>query len=71
MMGKEEALGIWAHGHQALSLPPNPDPPQARPVALKRPDDVPLNLSSNKRVCTSTLAQVEGSPVGADGSQVS
>ncbi|XP_074184499.1 leucine-rich repeat and WD repeat-containing protein 1 isoform X1 [Rhinolophus sinicus] len=41
----------------------------ARPVALKRPDDVPLNLSSNKRVCTSTLAQVEGSPVGADGSQ--
>ncbi|KAF6357170.1 leucine rich repeats and WD repeat domain containing 1 [Rhinolophus ferrumequinum] len=41
----------------------------ARPVALKRPDDVPLNLSSNKRVCTSTLARVEGSPVGADGSQ--
>ncbi|XP_023609256.1 leucine-rich repeat and WD repeat-containing protein 1 isoform X2 [Myotis lucifugus] len=43
--------------------------PKARPVAGKRPDDVPLNLSPNKRVCTSPLAQVEGRPTGSDGSQ--
>nr|XP_044602207.1 leucine-rich repeat and WD repeat-containing protein 1 isoform X6 [Equus asinus] len=40
--------------------------PRAKPGALKRPDDVPLNLSPNKRVCT---APVEGSPVGSDDSQ--
>lgn len=40
-------------------------------MACKRPDDVPLNLSPNKRVCTSPLAQVEGRPTGSDGSQVS
>ncbi|XP_066238424.1 leucine-rich repeat and WD repeat-containing protein 1 [Saccopteryx leptura] len=43
--------------------------PRARPVALKRPDDVPLNLSPNKRVCTSPLTQVEGCPMGFGGSQ--
>ncbi|XP_019502464.1 PREDICTED: leucine-rich repeat and WD repeat-containing protein 1 isoform X2 [Hipposideros armiger] len=42
---------------------------RARPVALKRPDDVPLSLPPNKRVCTSPLAQVEGSPVGSEGSR--
>ena len=70
LMGRKEALGRWAHGHQALWLPP-PPPPQARPVASKRPGDVPVNLSPNKRVCTSPLAQVEGSPVGSADSQVS
>ncbi|XP_025281682.1 leucine-rich repeat and WD repeat-containing protein 1 isoform X2 [Canis lupus baileyi] len=40
--------------------------PRAKPVALKRPDDTPLSLSPNKRVCTSSSsAHVEGS----DGSQ--
>ncbi|KAK2498907.1 hypothetical protein MC885_010222 [Smutsia gigantea] len=43
--------------------------PRVRPVALKRPDNVPLSLSPNKRVCPSPLAQVEGSPTGSDGSQ--
>ncbi|XP_016002008.2 leucine-rich repeat and WD repeat-containing protein 1 [Rousettus aegyptiacus] len=42
---------------------------RASPVALKRPDDVPLNLSPKKRVCTSPLAHVEGSPVASDGGQ--
>lgn len=42
---------------------------RARPVALKRPDDVPFTLSPNKRVCTSPLAQAEDSPVGSDSSQ--
>lgn len=52
------------------ACPPQP-PSQASSVALKRPDDVPLNLSPKKRVCTSPLAQVEGSPVVSDSSQVS
>ncbi|XP_025875489.1 leucine-rich repeat and WD repeat-containing protein 1 isoform X2 [Vulpes vulpes] len=40
--------------------------PRAKPAALKRPDDTPLSLSPNKRVCTSSSsAHVEGS----DGSQ--
>ncbi|XP_077764253.1 leucine-rich repeat and WD repeat-containing protein 1 isoform X3 [Canis aureus] len=40
--------------------------PRAKPVALKRPDDTPLSLSPNKRVCTSSSsAHVKGS----DGSQ--
>uniref|UniRef100_A0A8C0REP8 Leucine-rich repeat and WD repeat-containing protein 1 n=1 Tax=Canis lupus familiaris TaxID=9615 RepID=A0A8C0REP8_CANLF len=40
--------------------------PRAKPVALKRPDDTPLSLSPNKRVCTSSSSvHVEGS----DGSQ--
>ncbi|XP_032287033.1 leucine-rich repeat and WD repeat-containing protein 1 [Halichoerus grypus] len=43
--------------------------PRARPVAKKRPDDVSLNLSPNKRVCTSSLAPVEGSPPDSDGGQ--
>ncbi|XP_033282279.1 leucine-rich repeat and WD repeat-containing protein 1 isoform X1 [Orcinus orca] len=43
--------------------------PRAGPVASKRPGDGPVNLSPNKRVCTSPLAQVEGSPVGSAGSQ--
>ncbi|KAF3813993.1 hypothetical protein GH733_018025 [Mirounga leonina] len=43
--------------------------PRARPVAKKRPDDVSLNLSPNKRVCTSSLAPVEGGPPGSDGGQ--
>ncbi|XP_036136500.1 leucine-rich repeat and WD repeat-containing protein 1 isoform X1 [Molossus molossus] len=43
--------------------------PRARLVASKRPDDVPLNLSPNKRVRTSPLAQVEGHSMGCDGSQ--
>ncbi|XP_036760390.2 leucine-rich repeat and WD repeat-containing protein 1 [Manis pentadactyla] len=43
--------------------------PRVRPVALKRPDNVPFSLSPNKRVCPSPLAQVEGSPAGFDGSQ--
>ncbi|XP_031288534.1 leucine-rich repeat and WD repeat-containing protein 1 isoform X1 [Camelus dromedarius] len=43
--------------------------PRIRPVASKRLGDVPLSLSPNKRVCTSPLAQVEGSPMGPDGSQ--
>ncbi|XP_066870167.1 leucine-rich repeat and WD repeat-containing protein 1 isoform X2 [Kogia breviceps] len=43
--------------------------PRARPVASKRPGDFPVNLSPNKRVCTSPLAHVEGSPVGSAGSQ--
>ncbi|KAJ8798785.1 hypothetical protein J1605_016588 [Eschrichtius robustus] len=43
--------------------------PRAKPVASKRPGDVPVNLSPNKRVCTSPLAQVEGSPVGSADSQ--
>ncbi|KAG8509878.1 Leucine-rich repeat and WD repeat-containing protein 1 [Galemys pyrenaicus] len=43
--------------------------PGARPVALKRPDAVPLNLSPNKRVCPSPPAQGEGSPTSTDGSQ--
>ncbi|XP_012495774.1 PREDICTED: leucine-rich repeat and WD repeat-containing protein 1 [Propithecus coquereli] len=43
--------------------------PRARLVALKRPDDVPLNLSPNKRACASLSAQVEGSPVGSNGGQ--
>ncbi|XP_060141086.1 leucine-rich repeat and WD repeat-containing protein 1 isoform X4 [Globicephala melas] len=68
LMGRKEALGRWTHGHQALGLPP-PPPPQAGPVASKRPGDGPVNLSPNKRVCTSPLAQVEGSPVGSAGSQ--
>ncbi|XP_016054483.1 PREDICTED: leucine-rich repeat and WD repeat-containing protein 1 isoform X2 [Miniopterus natalensis] len=42
---------------------------RARPVAWKRPEDMPLNLSPNKRVCTSPLAQVEGRPMGSDGGQ--
>ncbi|KAM7147531.1 leucine-rich repeat and WD repeat-containing protein 1 isoform 3-T3 [Molossus nigricans] len=42
---------------------------RARLVASKRPDDVPLNLSPNKRVRTSPLAQVEGHSMGSDGSQ--
>lgn len=68
-MGKTEAPGGWAHGPHALSLPP--PPAQVRPVALKRPDNVSLSLSPNKRVCPSPLAQVEGSPAGSNGSQVS
>uniref|UniRef100_A0A2K6RAU2 Leucine-rich repeat and WD repeat-containing protein 1 n=1 Tax=Rhinopithecus roxellana TaxID=61622 RepID=A0A2K6RAU2_RHIRO len=45
-------------------------PPQARLATLKRPDDVPLNLSPSKRACASPSAQVEGGPVaGSDGSQ--
>lgn len=40
-------------------------------MAKKRPDDVSLNLSPNKRVCTSSLAPVEGSPPDSDGGQVS
>uniref|UniRef100_A0A8C8ZHC8 Leucine-rich repeat and WD repeat-containing protein 1 n=1 Tax=Prolemur simus TaxID=1328070 RepID=A0A8C8ZHC8_PROSS len=43
--------------------------PRARLMALKRPDDVPLNLSPNKRACASLSAQVEGSLVGSDGGQ--
>ncbi|XP_008592867.1 PREDICTED: leucine-rich repeat and WD repeat-containing protein 1 [Galeopterus variegatus] len=43
--------------------------PQAKLVVLKRPADTPLNLSPNKRVCASPLAQMEGSPVSSDGSQ--
>ncbi|XP_059980952.1 leucine-rich repeat and WD repeat-containing protein 1 isoform X1 [Lagenorhynchus albirostris] len=43
--------------------------PRAGPVASKRPGDGPVNLSPNKRVCSSPLAQVEGSPVGSAGSQ--
>ncbi|KAM5330875.1 leucine-rich repeat and WD repeat-containing protein 1 [Glossophaga mutica] len=43
--------------------------PGARPVASKRPDDVPLSLSPSKRVCTSPPAQVEGHPMGSGGSQ--
>ncbi|XP_010594535.1 leucine-rich repeat and WD repeat-containing protein 1 [Loxodonta africana] len=42
---------------------------RARLMALKRPHDVPLNLFPNKRVCTSPSAQVEGGPMGSDGSQ--
>ncbi|XP_053413454.1 leucine-rich repeat and WD repeat-containing protein 1 isoform X2 [Nycticebus coucang] len=42
---------------------------RARLVALKRLNDVPLNLSSNKRWCASPPAQVEGSPMGSDGGQ--
>ena len=53
-----------------LSLP-LPSPPQARPVALRRPGDTPLSLSPQKRMCTSPLAPVEGSLVGSDSSQVS
>ncbi|XP_036264867.1 leucine-rich repeat and WD repeat-containing protein 1 isoform X2 [Pipistrellus kuhlii] len=43
--------------------------PRARPGACKRPGDAPLNLSPYKRVCTSPSAQVEGRPMGSDGSQ--
>uniref|UniRef100_A0A452R6C4 Leucine-rich repeat and WD repeat-containing protein 1 n=1 Tax=Ursus americanus TaxID=9643 RepID=A0A452R6C4_URSAM len=42
--------------------------PRARPVAKKRPDDVSVNRSPNKRACTSS-DRVEGSPPGSDGSQ--
>ncbi|KAI4551729.1 hypothetical protein MJT46_017981 [Ovis ammon polii x Ovis aries] len=44
--------------------------PRARPVALRRPGDTPLSLSPQKRVCTSPLAPVEGSPVGSESSQL-
>lgn len=54
--------------HLSLPLPP---PPQARPVALRRPGDTPLSLSPEKRVCTSPLGPVEGSLVGPDSGQVS
>lgn len=40
-------------------------------MALRRPGDIPLSLSPQKRVCTSPLAPVEGSLVGSDSSQVS
>ncbi|XP_032728370.1 leucine-rich repeat and WD repeat-containing protein 1 isoform X2 [Lontra canadensis] len=43
--------------------------PRARPVAVKRPDEVSLNLSPNKRVCTSSSVCVEGSALGSDGSR--
>ncbi|KAL4669081.1 hypothetical protein H8959_007635 [Pygathrix nigripes] len=44
--------------------------PRARLATLKRPDDVPLNLSPSKRACASPSAQVEGGPVAdSDGSQ--
>ncbi|KAM5228502.1 leucine-rich repeat and WD repeat-containing protein 1 isoform 2-T2 [Ctenodactylus gundi] len=43
--------------------------PRARAVGLKRPEDVPLNPSSTKRVCVTPSAPVEDSPVGPDGSQ--
>ncbi|XP_007938336.1 leucine-rich repeat and WD repeat-containing protein 1 [Orycteropus afer afer] len=45
--------------------------PRAGLAALKRPGDDPLSLSPNKRVCTSPPAQVEGRPMGSDGSQPS
>lgn len=69
VMPRKQALGRWARGPQALSLAPTP-PPQARPVAKKRPDDFSVNRSPKKRACTSS-AREEGSPLGSDGSQVS
>uniref|UniRef100_A0A9L0SIE2 Leucine-rich repeat and WD repeat-containing protein 1 n=1 Tax=Equus caballus TaxID=9796 RepID=A0A9L0SIE2_HORSE len=61
--------GIQVHEADSLERPSKAtaaQEPRAKPGALKRPDDVPLNLSPNKRVCT---APVEGSPVGSDDSQ--
>ncbi|XP_076996986.1 leucine-rich repeat and WD repeat-containing protein 1 isoform X2 [Tamandua tetradactyla] len=43
--------------------------PGSRLVALKRPGDIPLNLSPSKRVCISPSAPAEGSPMGSEGSQ--
>ncbi|XP_044088928.1 leucine-rich repeat and WD repeat-containing protein 1 isoform X3 [Neovison vison] len=43
--------------------------PRARPVAVKRPDDVSLSPSPNKRVCTSSSVCVEGSAPGSDDSR--
>ncbi|XP_021110111.1 leucine-rich repeat and WD repeat-containing protein 1 isoform X6 [Heterocephalus glaber] len=42
---------------------------RARLAAVKRLGDVPLRLSSTKRMCTSLPAQVEGSPAGLSDSQ--
>lgn len=42
---------------------------RARTVASKRPDNVPLDLPSTKRVCFSSPAQMEGTPAESDGSQ--
>ncbi|KAM6155177.1 leucine-rich repeat and WD repeat-containing protein 1 [Rhynchocyon petersi] len=42
---------------------------RTRTVTLKRLDDVPVNLSPSKRMCTSPSAQVEGSSMGSEGNQ--
>lgn len=59
--------GTLGHGHMVkvsfLS--------QAREVASKRPGKDPVTLPPSKRVRALPPAQAEGSPMGADGGQVS
>lgn len=45
--------------------------PQARKVASKRSGNDPVTLPPSKRVRALPPAQAEGSPMGADGGQVS
>lgn len=75
MISEELVASGGTHVHEA-DIPERPPKtratrePRARPVALKRPSDIPLSLSPSKRELTSPLAQAEGSPVGSDGSQL-
>nr|AOC89057.1 leucine-rich repeats and WD repeat domain containing 1 [Sus scrofa] len=75
MISEELVASGGTHVHEA-DIPERPPKtratrePRARPVALKRPSDIPLSLSPSKREHTSPLAQAEGSPVGSDGSQL-
>ncbi|XP_058425022.1 leucine-rich repeat and WD repeat-containing protein 1 isoform X2 [Diceros bicornis minor] len=73
MISEELVASGGIQGYEADSPERPPEStaahPRARPVALKRSDDIPLNLSPKKRVCTSPLAPAEGSPVGSGGSQ--
>ncbi|XP_012925976.1 leucine-rich repeat and WD repeat-containing protein 1 isoform X2 [Heterocephalus glaber] len=62
-------LPVAAAGNQEVSMSPGVPPAQARLAAVKRLGDVPLRLSSTKRMCTSLPAQVEGSPAGLSDSQ--
>ncbi|XP_026981876.1 leucine-rich repeat and WD repeat-containing protein 1 isoform X2 [Sagmatias obliquidens] len=66
------SAGTQVHEANISERPPKAtaiQEPRAGPVASKRPGDGPVNLSPNKRVCSSPLAQVEGSPVGSASSQ--
>uniref|UniRef100_A0AC11D8G9 Leucine rich repeats and WD repeat domain containing 1 n=1 Tax=Ovis aries TaxID=9940 RepID=A0AC11D8G9_SHEEP len=75
MISEELVASGGTHAREA-DMPEGPhkatatQEPRARPVALRRPGDTPLSLSPQKRVCTSPLAPVEGSPVGSESSQL-